>query len=69
MVTWAQRIADLEARSWSLTKIAAEVGASTSAMSDIKQGRTKEPRASVAMALHALHARVMAEPAPDREAA
>lgn len=74
MQTWAERIAELESIGWSLTKIGAEIGLSAQALSDIKQGRSKEPRGMAAVNLHALHARVMAEPTPpaadtDREAA
>ncbi len=58
--TWAQMIADLEAADWSLTGIGDKVGLSPQSISDIKQGRTVEPRGMAAVELHALHRREMA---------
>lgn len=55
---WAQKIADLEAAGWSLTGIGQEIELSPQSLSDIKQGRSKEPRGMAAVRLHALHARL-----------
>lgn len=54
-ITWADRIKALEARGWSLTAIGDAIGKSTSAVSDIKQKRTKEPGGMAAVQLHHLH--------------
>ena len=55
--SWAQRIQDLEAADWSLTKIAEAIELSPQSLSDIKQGRTTEPRGMAAVRLFQLHAR------------
>lgn len=52
---WAQKIADLEAAGWSLTGIGRHIELSPQSLSDIKQGRSKEPRGMAAVRLHALH--------------
>ncbi|WP_312321226.1 helix-turn-helix transcriptional regulator [Stenotrophomonas sp.] len=54
-ITWADRIKALEARGWSLTAIGDAIGKSTSAVSDIKQKRTKEPGGMAAVQLHHLY--------------
>lgn len=54
MKTWAQRIAALEADGWSLTGIGAYIELSPQSLSDIKQGRTIEPRGMAAVRLHAM---------------
>lgn len=54
-ITWADRIKDLETRGWSLTEIGRVIGKSTSTVSDIKQGRTREPGGMAAVKLHDLH--------------
>lgn len=53
--TWSDRIKDLEARGWSLKRIADALGASAAAISEIKQGRTKAPTGMVAVELFLLH--------------
>lgn len=58
MKTWAERIIELETAGWSLTDIAKEVEASQQAMSELKQGRSKEPRGMTAVRLHELHQRI-----------
>lgn len=55
---WSKLITDLEATGLSLKEIADDVGASQQAISEVKQGRSKEPRGMVAVQLHALHDRV-----------
>jgi transcriptional regulator with XRE-family HTH domain len=57
--SWQSKVTDLEAINWSLTDIAAAIGLSISAVSDIKQGRTKEPRGHAAVSLQLLHAKQM----------
>jgi transcriptional regulator with XRE-family HTH domain len=55
METWADKIAALEDRGWSLTAIARAIGIpNPSSLSDIKQGRSKEPRGMAAVRLHNL---------------
>lgn len=55
MTTWKNKVLVLETRGWSLTALAKQANASVSAISDLKQGRTKEPRASVGLELHHLY--------------
>lgn len=64
MKTWSERIADLQRDDWSLTDIASAIGCSPQALSDIKQGRTKEPTGMAAVRLHNLHATGAKPPAP-----
>lgn len=52
---WSEIIAALLDRKWSLNEIAASVGVPYSTLSDIKQGRTSEPRGMTAVKLHALY--------------
>lgn len=54
MNTWADKIAALEASGWSLTELGRAIGLSPQALSDIKQGRTNEPRGMAAVRLHAM---------------
>ncbi len=54
-MTWADRIKALEARGWSLTEIARAIGKSPQTVSEIKQGRTKEPGGMAAVQLHHLY--------------
>lgn len=64
MQTWSQRVIALEAAGWSLTRLSKELGISQQALSDIKQGRTIEPRGMAAVRLHSLHEELAkAEPA------
>lgn len=58
MHDWSDRIKALEDAGWSLTRIGAEVGLSTSSVSDLKRGDSKEPRGMAAVRLHDLHSRV-----------
>lgn len=53
--TWSERIAALESAGWSLTELAKTIGMSPQALSDIKQGRSNEPRGMAAVRLHSLH--------------
>ncbi len=78
MPTWSERIAALEAAGWTLTGLAREIGLSVQALSDVKQGRTVEPRGMAAVQLHRLHEALSAShagenpdpsPEPRREAA
>lgn len=55
-ITWADRIKALEQRGWSLTEIGRAIGKSPQTVSDIKQGRTKEPGGMAAVQLHHLYA-------------
>ena len=53
--TYQQKIIEIEATGMSLTDIANGIGLSVQGASDIKQGRTKQPRANAAIALNELH--------------
>ncbi len=53
--TWADRIKTLEQRGWSLTEIGRAIGKSPQTVSDLKQGRTKEPGGMAAVNLHHLY--------------
>ncbi|HDS1091567.1 TPA: helix-turn-helix transcriptional regulator [Stenotrophomonas maltophilia] len=55
-ITWADRIKALEERGWSLTEIGRAIGKSPQTVSDLKQGRTKEPGGMAAVQLHHLYA-------------
>ena len=55
-ITWANRIKALEARGWSLTEIGRAIGKSPQTVSDLKQGRTREPGGMAAVNLHHLYA-------------
>lgn len=55
-MTWSDRIKALEAIGWSLTEIGRAVGKSPQTISDIKQGRVREPGGMAAVRLHKLHA-------------
>lgn len=57
-ITWAQRIKALEEHGKSLTEIGRLIGKSPQAVSDIKQGRTREPVGMAAVRLHALYLEV-----------
>ena len=52
--SWSDRIKALEDRGWSLTEIGKAIGKSPQAVSDIKQGRTREPGGMAAVHLHHL---------------
>jgi transcriptional regulator with XRE-family HTH domain len=54
MDTWAEKIATLESRGWSLSGIGRSIGLSPQALSDIKQGRSTSPRGMAAVRLHNL---------------
>ncbi len=53
--TWADRIRELEALGWSLAAIGRAIELSPQSLSDIKQGRTREPGGMAAVKLHHLH--------------
>ena len=55
MTTWKDKVLALQERGWSLTGLARRTRASVGAISDLKHGRTKEPRANVALELHHLY--------------
>lgn len=55
---WSDRITELEQAGLSLTTIASEIGVALTTASDIKTGRTKEPRGMAAVKLDKLHSRV-----------
>lgn len=52
---WPEKIKALEASGMSLTEIGEAIGLTTGAVSDVKQGRTSNPRGMAAVKLHQLH--------------
>lgn len=63
MTTWPEMIAALEERGWTLIAIADAIDSTPSAVSEIKQGRSKQPRGMRAVRLHALYTE-NADPVP-----
>lgn len=55
MKKWSVLIIELEKKGWSLVRIGKTVGLSPQAISDLKQGYSKEPRGMAAVRLHDLH--------------
>ncbi len=68
-ITWADRIKALEEHGKSLTEIGRLIGKSPQAVSDIKQGRTREPGGMAAVRLHALYLGVGGQAADTQEVA
>lgn len=59
MTEWADRIKAIQdASGLSLTDLAREVGMSVSGLSDVRHGRSAEPRGMAAVRLHAMHERL-----------
>lgn len=56
MVDWTELLKRLKDRGWTQTQIADHVGAAQSTISELSNGKAKEPRYSVAAALIALDA-------------
>lgn len=69
MSTWRQMIVDLEASGMTLTGIGDRIDLSTASVSDIKQGRTREPRGMSAVRLYELHSALKSRDAGAHEAA
>lgn len=68
MKTWARRIKDLEDLGWSAAGLAEHCGIAYSTLSDIKNGRSKEPRGMAAVLLHALEGKTPTQAAaPSRK--
>lgn len=64
---WPKAVARLERSGLTLRQIAEGVGAgSAQAISEIKRAKTKEPRGMVAVNLHALHTRLVAQQRKER---
>ncbi|PPU28682.1 helix-turn-helix domain-containing protein [Xanthomonas arboricola] len=63
-MTWSDRIKGLEESGKSLTEIGRLIGKSPQAVSDIKQGRTREPGGMAAVRLHHLHLSIVGTDAP-----
>lgn len=66
---WADRIKEIEASGMSLKAIAMDIGLAISTVSDIKNGRTTEPRGMAAVALHELHKKRVASAKAKRKVA
>jgi transcriptional regulator with XRE-family HTH domain len=54
MDTWSEKVRALEAAGMTLTEIARQTGMSLPGVSDVKQGRTKNPGGMPAVRLHTL---------------
>lgn len=55
MTIWQKKIKALGLVGWGISRIAREVGVSIAAVSELKQGRSKEPRFTTAMRINALY--------------
>ena len=62
MVDWPELIKRLQSRGWTQVQIAQHVGALQSTISELRNGKAKEPRYSVASALIALDASQLSPP-------
>lgn len=73
MTEWARRIQRMEASGWTLTELANQLGVAVSTLSDIKNGRTIEPKGMAAVRLFQLdehlHGALPDQVAPDSQAA
>jgi transcriptional regulator with XRE-family HTH domain len=58
MKTWQEKIQELESAGWSMKKLAQHIGISPGGMSDLKSGRSGEPRGMVAVKLYRVHKNV-----------
>lgn len=58
-ITFQVKVLEIESCGWTLTDIANAIGLTVQAVSDIKQGRTKQPNGNAAIALAKLHTRTM----------
>jgi transcriptional regulator with XRE-family HTH domain len=67
--TWSDRIKELEGLGWSLAGIAERIGLASQSVSDIKQGRSAEPRGMAAVKLYRLHQAGKGPKATDARAA
>ncbi|MFK2904558.1 helix-turn-helix domain-containing protein [Dyella ginsengisoli] len=65
MSIWTQRVKDLSACGMTYAQIASEIHLAPSTVGDLANGRYKTPGYEAAVALKALHDRVMAERAAD----
>lgn len=61
MSIWTQRVKDLNSAGMTYAEIAVEIHLAPSTVGDLAKGRYKTPRYEAAVALKALHDRVMAE--------
>lgn len=52
---WKQLLADLKARGWTQQQIGERVGATQASISDLANGKTKDPAHSIGKALEVLH--------------
>ncbi|MCQ4165116.1 helix-turn-helix domain-containing protein [Tahibacter harae] len=66
---WSTIVEDLCAAGMTLEAIATAIGHSTSAVSEIRQGRTKQPKGNAALRLDALHRARCTDRRPKQEAA
>jgi len=64
MTTWASRVSDLRATGLTLAEVGERIGLSPSAVSDIEQGRTTEPKGGAALKLVSLHESVCSKTSP-----
>jgi len=58
MSEWSSKIRELESTGMTLVDIGRAIGLSTSSVSDIKRGASKEPRGMAAVRLFDLHKKI-----------
>ena len=63
MTTWQSRVRDLQAIGLKQSEIGTHCGMATSTVSDIANGRIKEPGGDAAVKMHILHAERCNQPA------
>jgi transcriptional regulator with XRE-family HTH domain len=68
MNRWQKIVTDLLAGGWTQQSLAAEVNCGQATISDIHNGKTKSPRADLAMALIAVQAKQVRPAVPEGEA-
>lgn len=54
VMNWSERIKALQSAGWRPSEIAAEIGLSVTALSDLSTGRSAEPKGMAAVLLHKL---------------
>lgn len=60
-MNWQKAIIYLESCGWSLTSLGYEIGLSPQSLSNMKQGRTFEPRGMAAVRLYKLYCATLAD--------
>ena len=61
--SWSEMLHQLRALGYGPTKVAAEIGLSHNAVSDLTLGKSKEPKGLAAIRIHQMHSRLVVIPA------